>query len=77
MTPPYSLNLSSLDLYVLQLKCVLKGQQFSSTEEVTAKAMSALTDVLKTGFQESFQKLCEHWQKCVTVQGNYFEGNVV
>jgi hypothetical protein len=43
--------LSPPDLYVLQLKCDLKAQKFSSTEEVIAKAMSAPTGILET-FQE-------------------------
>jgi hypothetical protein len=48
-----------------------------SAEEVTAKVLRALTGVSKKGFQEYFQKLYEHWQKCVTAKGNYFEGNIV
>jgi hypothetical protein len=38
---PYSLDLSSFDFFLfLQLKSVLKGQRFTSTEEgVTAKAL--------------------------------------
>jgi hypothetical protein len=38
--------------------------------------VAALAEVSKIGFQECFQKLYERWQKCVTVQGNHFEGNV-
>jgi hypothetical protein len=43
--------------------------------EVTEKTMRTMTEVSTNGFQEYFQKLC--LQKCVTAQGNYFEGNVV
>jgi hypothetical protein len=28
------------------------------------------------GFQECFQHLYSRWQKCIVVQGDYFEGNV-
>jgi hypothetical protein len=38
-----------------------------SIEQVTAKAMTELTEVLKNGFQECFQNLHEHSRKCVTV----------
>jgi hypothetical protein len=48
----------------LQLKSVLKGQQFVRTEDVTANVTRALTEVSKNGFQECFQKLYGHWQKC-------------
>jgi hypothetical protein len=39
--------------------------------------MRALTEVLKNGFQEYFQKRYECWQKRDTAQENYFEGNVI
>jgi hypothetical protein len=28
-------------------------------------------------FQECFQPLYNHWQKCIVAQGDYFEGNVI
>jgi hypothetical protein len=49
---------------VSMTKSVLKGQQFASTEEVIAKATTALREVLKNGFQQCFQKLNGHWQEC-------------
>jgi hypothetical protein len=66
----YCLKIKSLFPWI---ECVLKGQ-FTSTEEVTAKA---LTEIKKNNFQEGFQKLYERWQKCVTDQGKYAEGNFV
>jgi hypothetical protein len=53
------------------------NSQFTSAKNVTAKATRALTEVLKNGFQECFQELYKHWQKCVTARENCFEGNVV
>jgi hypothetical protein len=41
------------------------------------KAPTALTDIMNNGYQECFQKLYECWQKCITAQENYSEGNVV
>jgi hypothetical protein len=74
---PYSPDLSAPDsLFCPLLKTCLKGQRFASAEEVAAKAI-AMTEVLRNGFQECFQKLHERWQKCVTAQGNYVEGNIV
>jgi hypothetical protein len=49
---PYSPDLSPPDFFLF-----LKGQQFASTEGVSAKVMGALIEVLKNGFQECFQKL--------------------
>jgi hypothetical protein len=42
----------------LRLQIILEGQ-FLRVETVTAKATRALTEVLKNGFQECFQKLYE------------------
>jgi histone-lysine N-methyltransferase SETMAR len=76
--PPYTPDLSPSDFFLfLRLKIVLEGQRLASAEEVTAKATTALEDVSKNGFQECFQKLYERWQKRITVQGNYFQGNVL
>jgi hypothetical protein len=61
----------------LQLTSVLKGQQFMSTEAVTAKGTRALREVSKNGYQECFQKLYEHWQKCVTGQANCYDVDVL
>jgi len=30
----------------------------------------------QNGFQECFQNLYSHWQKCTYAKGEYFEGNV-
>jgi hypothetical protein len=56
LTPPDS-------FLFLQLKSVLKGQHFAITKDVAAKVTRALTEVLKNGFQESFQMLYKYWQK--------------
>jgi hypothetical protein len=53
-----------------QLKSVLKGQHFMSTEEVTAQGTRILTKVSKNGFLELFEKRA-------TFQGNFSEGNAV
>jgi hypothetical protein len=63
--PPCVLDLSPPDSFLfVQLKRVLKGQQFMSAEEVIAK-VRALTEVLENGFQECFQKLNRCRQKFV------------
>jgi hypothetical protein len=56
--PPYYLDLSIPDFLFLQVKSVLKVQQFTSAKEVNAKAMRALTEISKNGFKKCFQKLC-------------------
>jgi hypothetical protein len=67
---PYSPDLSLPDFFLFpQLKSVLKGLWFASTEEVTAKATKALTEVSKDGFQECFRKLYRCWQSVSLPKG--------
>jgi hypothetical protein len=69
---PYSPNLSPPDVFLVsRLNNFLKGRHFASVKEFT------LTEVLKNGFHDSFQKLYESWQNCITVQRNYLKENVV
>jgi hypothetical protein len=46
-------------------------------KEVTARVERALTEALKNGFHEYFQKFYKCWQKRVIAQGNYSKGNAV
>jgi hypothetical protein len=50
-------------------------------------ALSDATDIIKiateelkkpsqNSFQECFQQLYSCWQKCIVVEGDYFEGNI-
>jgi hypothetical protein len=54
---------------------VLKAQDSRALRN--AKATTVLTEVWKNGFQVCFLRVYERLQKWVTIQGNYFEGNVV
>jgi hypothetical protein len=42
----------------------------SLNKNYSQRMMTGLTEVSKNDFQESFQNLHGHWQKCVTTQGN-------
>jgi hypothetical protein len=59
--PPCPSDLSLLELFLFpQVKSVLKRQRFTNAKEVGARATKALTEVLRNGFQEFFQKFYEH-----------------
>jgi MFS-type transporter involved in bile tolerance (Atg22 family) len=74
---PYSSDSSLPEFFLFPgLISALVGQPITSTTKVTAKATTALTEVLKNGFQESFNKLYEQRQKRDIAKGNYFERNV-
>jgi hypothetical protein len=60
----HSLDLSPLDFFLFLQQSVLKGQQFASTEEITAKVIQWVS---KNVFQECL--------KYVTAQRKYSESN--
>jgi hypothetical protein len=38
--------------------------------------MEELKGLSQNGFQEGFQQLYSHWQKCIVTQDDYFKENV-
>jgi hypothetical protein len=65
--PPYSLDLWPFEFFLFQrLKCVLKGQRFTSADEVTIKIDECSDRGIEIGFQEFFLKPYKSWQKCAT-----------
>ena len=74
--PPYSPDLSPCDFFLFpRLKSKLKGHHFETLENIK----KAVTDELKNISVEEFHHCYEDWQerfrRCVTSQGNYFEGD--
>jgi len=73
---PYSPDVSPCDLFLLpQLKNHLKGRHFGTLDNI----QKCITDELKGIPAEAFQHCYEQWKqrlyRCVTSQGNYFEGD--
>jgi uncharacterized protein YjdB len=60
---------------IITVSATKKGSESITvkTVEVNIQDTTALITVLKNGFQEYFQEVYEHWQKCVTAQGNISE----
>jgi hypothetical protein len=58
------------------LKSVLKGGCFCNAIYRIKNAKEELKRLSQNGFQNCFQNLYSHWQKCVVAQGDSFEENV-
>ena len=58
------------------LKSALKGQCFCDATDVIENMTEELEGFSQDGFQECFQHLYSHWQKCIFARGDHFEGNV-
>lgn len=53
----------------------IKGHRFDVISDIQCAVMKILRSVLENKFQEWFWQWCSHLQKCVTSQGDYFEGD--
>jgi len=74
--PPYSPDLAPCDFYLFpKLKLKLKGHRFGTIEQI----QKIVTDNLNTLTENDFQYCCEQWKKRwnrrVSSQGSYFEGD--
>ena len=52
---------------------MLKGTRFQSRKDIMEKTTVELMSISEE-FKKCFQKWQRHWEKCVHLQGEYFEG---
>lgn len=74
--PPYSPDLAPCDFALFpKLKIKLKGRRFDTIEEIQEESLSVLNTLKEHDFQDAFGKWRNRWDRCIRVQGNYFEGD--
>ena len=74
--PPYSPDLAPLDFaYFPKLKSYLRGQRFSSREEISYCIRTFNASLGKEWFASVFNKWVQRHAKCVNAAGEYFEKN--
>jgi histone-lysine N-methyltransferase SETMAR len=72
--PPYSPDLAPSDFYLFpKLKEHLRGQKFSSNQDVMSAVNTWLEDQNKEFFSTGIRALEHRWTKCISVQGDYVE----
>jgi transposase len=72
--PAYTPDLSPPDFFLFpKLKITLKGRRFQTVEDIT-DANNDLKVIPQASFKQCFKKLKTWWQRCIAVQGDYFEG---
>jgi hypothetical protein len=57
------------------MKLKTKGRRFDTFEEIKAESPRLPDTVTEKDFQEAFQKWRRRWDRCLHVEGNYFEGD--
>jgi histone-lysine N-methyltransferase SETMAR len=72
--PPYSPDLTPSDFYLFpKLKLFHAGQRFSSNQEAIAAADGNFAAITKNHYRDRIMVLEHHWNKCISLKGNYVE----
>jgi histone-lysine N-methyltransferase SETMAR len=72
--PFYSPDLAPSDFYFFQkLKLFFADQRFSSNEEAIAVLEGYFVDLSKNHYRNGLMALEHHWNKCISLKGNYVE----
>jgi hypothetical protein len=73
---PHSSHLVPSDFLLFhKMKIKLKERRFHTVEEIQAEMQTVLNTLIKKHFQDAFQKWQKCWNRCVSSQGDYFEGD--
>ncbi|EFN77077.1 hypothetical protein EAI_02958, partial [Harpegnathos saltator] len=72
--PPYSPDMAPCDFFLFpKLKRTLKGQRFSTIDEIKAKSQIQLKTIPKEAFHQCFSNWKLRWCKCIISQGDLKE----
>jgi histone-lysine N-methyltransferase SETMAR len=70
--PPYSPDVAPSDFYLIpKLKIVLASQHFSSNQEAIAAVERYFADLMKNHYRDGIMALDHHWNKCISLKGDY------
>ena len=73
--PPYSPDLSPCDFWLNpNIKSCLGGHKFEMHSAVGSALNQCINSIPKEQFKNAFSKWISHLEKCVQVNGEYFEG---
>ena len=72
--PPYSPDLAPSDYWLfLDLEKMLQGKRFGSNEEVIAETEAYFESKDESFYKKGIEKLENHWNECITLEGNYVD----
>ena len=74
--PAFSPNLASSDFFLFpKIKEILKGRHFDDIGDIRTNTTRALKANLQNQFQNCLEGWTRRWHRCITSQGEYFEGD--
>jgi len=72
----YSPDLAPCDFFLFpKMKLQVKGRRFDRLEEIQRESQNVLGMLREQDFQHALQQWQRHWDRCVTAQGDYIEGD--
>ncbi len=75
--PAYNPDLASCNFWLFpQLKAVLRGQHFKTTQEFITTAQTFFNSLISDDFEKMFNKWQDRMHSYLAVHGAYFEKNV-
>ena len=54
---------------------MVRDCHYETTEEIEEAVTKVIDMITQEDFHGAFQKLLEHYNKCIAAGGDYFEGN--
>ena len=57
------------------MKLKLKGRRFDTVDEIQIESQALLDGLVDKDFQKAFAAWQKRWGRCITSQGDYFEGD--
>jgi hypothetical protein len=58
-----------------QQKIKLKGRHFDMIAVMEAESQAVLKNCTEQYFQDTFKKWQKRWERCISAEGDYFEGD--
>lgn len=55
----------------------MKGKRFATVEEVKQKSLEGLKDIPISEFKKCFEQWNHRLEKCIVINGEYFEGDQI
>ena len=71
--PPYCRDLAPCDFWLFPK---LRGCRYETIEEIKEAVTKVIDTQIQEDFDGTFEKLLEHYNKCIAAAGDYFEGNL-
>ncbi len=73
--PPYSPDLAPCDYFMFPcLKSTLRGRRFENVDALQNAVKQELRKMSREKIRASVLGMEDRWRKCISVQGQYFEG---